>query len=85
MPKAKTNQKVEVAIMNAELDTALAAAKTNPKQGVEMVIDMLNRVSDNSIATQNIMDGATERGFNCEFWPVAGGMCIRVQFIPKEG
>lgn len=68
------------------LDAAADIAKKNPQRGVEAVIALLNaaNAAAESMEVQNIMDGATERGFRCEFWPSNGGMSIRVQYIPKK-
>jgi hypothetical protein len=76
-------KKIERTIMNAELDEAKARARINAQEGVNMVVEMLNAASDDSAKTKFIMDGATARGFDCEFWPVNGGMAVRVRWENK--
>ena len=70
--------------LNTALDLAAALARGGkPQEGVNGVIALLN-ASTSSVEERNIMDGATERGFVCQYYPVNGQMGIRVQYTPSK-
>lgn len=75
MTKALMKQR----ILSAALDEAAHQAKTNATHGVNLVVAMLNASTDNA-EVKRIMDGASQRGFSCEYWPVNGEMGIRVRW-----
>jgi hypothetical protein len=73
-------------LRNELLDAAAELAKIDPQCGVDSVVRILDvaTAADDRTEVKNIMDGATARGFECEFWPGNGGMGIRVRYIPKK-
>lgn len=70
-------------IINAALDEAAHWAKEHPQEGVNLVVHLLDAAKGSS-EEQAIMDGARERGFVCQYYPVEGGMGVRVGWSNKE-
>lgn len=70
--------------INTALDLAAALARGgNASAGVGGVVALLE-ATENKSAEQAVMEGATERGFGCEYHPVNGQMGVRVWWSNKS-
>lgn len=76
------NVEVTRKVIDAAISLAAETAQTKPQEGVESIIDLLNKANADKDASeyQYVIDKAKEAGFDVEFWPTVEGMRLRVRW-----